>query len=109
MEQMQENRYTMEEYEQIIAEYKRMSDEELLDIVRKKTEKLGKTPTRAEIPASHYLKQKFGPWPRVLEAAGVREVSEAYIRRKAARAEKRRTRHQAYKRKKAAERETVNA
>lgn len=89
MEQKLENNYTMEEYEQIIAAYRELNDEELLDVIRKKAKELGRPPKKVEVPASHYFKQKFGPWPRVLEAAGVKVVSKRYLRRKRARKEKR--------------------
>ena len=83
-----EGKYTQEELDFIVIEYKKKTDRELLDIIRRATKELGRLPTKADIPAAYYFKQKFGPWPRVLEAAGVKPVSETYERREQARKEK---------------------
>ena len=83
-----EGQYSREELGFIVIEYQKKTDQELLDIIRRATKELGRLPTKADIPAAYYFKQKFGPWPRVLEAAGVKPVSETYERREQARREK---------------------
>lgn len=55
------------------AEHENDSDEELLEIVRKKTKELGRLPKKHEVLGFVCLKMRFGPWPRVLERAGVKE------------------------------------
>lgn len=77
--------------EQLTAYYRTLSDEQLLDIIREKTKQLGRPPKKNEVPAAGYFKHRFGPWPRILEAAGVKPVSEVYARR----AESRKAKHQA--------------
>jgi len=71
--------YTEEEVQGISAKYAHMSDEELLDIVRSATKVLGRVPKKTEIPAFWSIKQRLGPWPRVLVKAGVKEPSAHYI------------------------------
>ena len=66
----------------VIARYKLMSDEELYDILRAKNDELGHLPAKKDIPGAEYFKQRFGPWPRILEAAGLKPVSEQHLRRK---------------------------
>ena len=56
------------------------SDEELLDIIRRRTAELGRLPTRNDIEECHLIHKRFGPWPRALEAAGVKPVGERYKR-----------------------------
>lgn len=80
--------YTEKQLEEIVYEYSQKTDEELLDVVRKYTEELGRVPKREEVPGSRYIKSRFGPWPRVLERAGVKEPSPVYERRAKARKEK---------------------
>ncbi|CDB02153.1 putative uncharacterized protein [Firmicutes bacterium CAG:145] len=69
--------------------YAKMSDEELCEMIRKKTQELGRTPRVGEIPAARDIKRRLGAWPRVLEKAGVKEPSEIYLRRVEARKVKR--------------------
>lgn len=52
--------------------HKNDTDEELLEIVRKKAEELGRAPKKHEVPGFICLKMRFGPWPRVLEKAGLK-------------------------------------
>ena len=53
-------------------EHKKDSNEELLDIVRKKAEELGRAPKKHEVIGFVCIKMRFGPWPRVLEKAGLK-------------------------------------
>ena len=53
-------------------EHQKDSDSELLDIVRKRAEELGRTPKKHEVIGFVCIKMRFGPWPRVLEKAGLK-------------------------------------
>ena len=70
-----------EEEKRVEELYKQMSDEELLDLVRKRTEELGRPPKKEEMVGVRVLKNRFGPWPRLLERAGVKEPTEARVRK----------------------------
>ena len=80
---------TDEEVLAAVEAYMKMTDEELLEMIRVKTEELGHVPTKHDIPGAFYIKSRFGPWPRVLEAAGVKEVTSDRVKRSMARREKR--------------------
>lgn len=67
----------IEEEKRALERYRRMSDEELLDEVRKKAEELGHPPRKEDMAGVRILKSRFGPWPRLLERAGVKPISEA--------------------------------
>lgn len=82
-------KYTQQQLEEIVYIYSGKTDEELCEIVRTYARKLGRTPKKDEVPGSRYIKSRLGPWPRVLEKAGVKEVSKVYERRAEARKEKR--------------------
>ena len=66
----------------VIAKYKLMSDEELLDVLRQKAVELGRLPIKNDVECAEYFKQRFGPWPRILEQAGLKPVSETHLHRK---------------------------
>ena len=59
----------------------------------------GKLPARTDLIYDNVLKQRFGPWGRMLEKAGVKEVSEVYLDRRRRRKEKR-ERYKEYRRQK---------
>ena len=80
--------------------YSKMSDDELCEMIRKKTEEMGRTPRVNEIPAARDIKRRFGAWPRVLEKAGVKEPSEVYLRRVEARKARKLKRKEAYQKSK---------
>ena len=71
----------LEEEKRVEEQFKQLSDEELLDVVRKKAEELGRPPKKDEMVGVRVLKNRFGPWPRLLEQAGVKEPTEARLRR----------------------------
>jgi len=77
----------------IIAEYDKMTDEEIFGMIREYTAKLGRAPKKTEIPGAFYFKHRFGPWPRFLEAAGVKPVSETYKRRMESRQDRVKKKH----------------
>ena len=80
------------ELEQKFAkEHSKASDEELLAYLRRQAQELGRLPEKADITGYQLIKSRFGPWPRVLEKAGLkpptqrktmREKREATRRRK---------------------------
>lgn len=53
-------------------EHKKCSDAELLNIVKEKAEELGRVPKKHEVLGFVLIKSRFGPWPRVLEKAGLK-------------------------------------
>ena len=84
---MEKNKLTPEE--------RKEKDAELLRRLCVLAVELGHLPTRDEVPFAYELKGRFGPWPRVLEAAGLKEVGARYQRKqqkKEARRRKRRRR-----------------
>lgn len=66
----------LEKEKRVEQKYQTMSDEELLDLIRKRTEELGHPPRKEDMEGVRVLKNRFGPWPRLLERAGVKEPSE---------------------------------
>ena len=66
----------------IQAKYAAMSDEELLDVLRQRAAELGRLPIKEDVTGAAYFKQRFGPWPRILEQAGLKPVSEKHLHRK---------------------------
>lgn len=82
---------------EVRAPYKEMTDEELLQLVRDFTEENGREPMQADVLYDRELKQRFGPWNRMLERAGTRPVGKYYLEKKERRREKR-ARHKEYRR-----------
>ena len=74
-----------------------MTDEELLQLVRDFTEENGREPMQADVLYDRELKQRFGPWNRMLERAGTRPVAQSYLDKQQRRREKCR-RHKEYRR-----------
>ena len=74
---------------EVRAPYKEMTDEELLQLVRDFTEENGREPMQADVLYDRELKQRFGPWNRMLERAGTRPVAQSYLDKKRRRKEKR--------------------
>ncbi len=77
--------------------YRALSDEELLQLVRDFTEENGREPMQADVLYDRELKERFGPWTRMLERAGTRPVAQSYLDKKRRRKEKR-ARHKEYRR-----------
>ena len=82
---------------EVRAPYKKMTDEELLQLVRDFTEENGREPMQADVLYDRDLTQRFGPWNRMLEQAGTRPVAQSYLDKQQRRREKRR-RHKEYRR-----------
>ena len=82
---------------EVRAPYKEMTDEELLQLVRDFTEENAREPMQADVLYDRELKQRFGPWNRMLEQAGTRPVAQSYLDKQQRRREKRR-RHKEYRR-----------
>ena len=82
---------------EVRAPYKEMTDEELLQLVRDFTEENGREPMQADVLYDRELKQRFGPWNRMLEQAGTRPVAQSYLDKQQRRREKR-ARHKEYRR-----------
>ena len=82
---------------EVRAPYKKMTDEELLQLVRDFTEENGREPMQADVLYDRELKQRFGPWNRMLERAGTRPVAQSYLDKQQRRREKRAC-HKEYRR-----------
>ena len=59
--------------------HKNDTDEELIAYLVKCSKELGRCPKKDEVIGHTYLKQRFGPWPRILERAGLKEKSQKRI------------------------------
>ena len=81
---------------EVRAPYKEMTDEELLQLVRDFVAENNRMPERCDLLYDTVLK-RFGPWGRMLEKAGVKEVAQSYLDRRRRRKEKR-ERHKEYRR-----------
>ena len=68
--------------------YDKMSDEEIMALIRRRTAELGRLPVKTDFDGVFYLKARFGPWPRLLELAGVKPVPESRQRKIEARRRK---------------------
>ena len=69
------------EEKKMIEIYERMTDEEIFAFVQNTAEELGHPPTKNELMCPWYLKERFGPWPRFLEKAGVKKISERRMKK----------------------------
>ena len=73
----------------LCAPYTRMSDEELLQLVRDFVRENGREPMQKDVLYDRELKARFGPWTRMLEKAGTRPVSQRHLDKLERRREKR--------------------
>lgn len=64
-----------------IALYRTESDEQIYQRLRFLAKKLGRPPTKADVPGFDYIKSRLGNWPRILEQAGLKPVSKRRWRR----------------------------
>ena len=58
-----------------IVLYRTESDEQIYQRLRCLADKLGRPPTKADVPGFDYIKSRLGSWPRILEQAGLKPVS----------------------------------
>jgi hypothetical protein len=54
-------------------EHKRDTDDELIQYIRDTAKKLGHVPSKHEVRGYALIKSRLGPWPRVLEIAGLKK------------------------------------
>ena len=77
MKNIADNLQTLQKQEAEFAKtHKRDTDEELIAYLVKCSKELGRCPKKEDIIGHTYLKQRFGPWPRILERAGLKEKSQ---------------------------------
>lgn len=62
--------------------YKHASDEEIYEYIRSVATELGRPPTKQDVIGYGFIKNRLGPWPRVLEMAGVKGLSQRCIAKK---------------------------
>ena len=58
---------------EVAAPYRKLSDEELLQLVRDFVAENNRMPERCDLLYDTVLKERFGPWGRMLEKAGERK------------------------------------
>ena len=75
---------------ELAAPYRKLSDEQLLQLVRDFVAENNRMPERCDLVYDTVLKERFGPWGRMLEKAGVKEVAQSYLDRRRRRKEQRR-------------------
>lgn len=68
-----------------------LTDEQVLALIRIQVQRLGHIPAKYEAECVLYLKRRFGPWPRLLEKAGVKPVSKNRQRKLVRRRKKRKS------------------
>ena len=61
--------------------HKSDTDEELIAYLVKCSKELGRCPKKEDIVGHTYLKARLGPWPRILERAGLKEKSQKRIQK----------------------------
>lgn len=59
--------------------HKNDSNYELIQYVKLCAEKLGRRPNKKDVVGFTYLKERLGPWHRILEMAGVKEKSKKQL------------------------------
>lgn len=71
------------------------SEAEAIRLLTEKAAELGRLPDKGDFPENMpgAIKAKLGPWPRALEKAGLKKVSQTYLDRKARQRAKRKQRH----------------
>ncbi len=55
------------------------TDEELIRYLKECADEIGRCPKKDDVVGYAYLKQRLGPWPRILERAGLKEKSQKRI------------------------------
>ena len=77
------NAVTKEDHEKILTEErdfsiknKDVTDNDLIEYLKICAESLKRPPKRQEVVGFMLIKSRLGPWPRVLEKAGIKEKSQ---------------------------------
>lgn len=65
--------YMSEEEKKWMYRYEEMTDEEIYGMLRQKNTEVKRQLKKEDIPYAGLLKKRFGPWPRLLEAAGLKK------------------------------------
>ena len=68
------NKEFLKNEELFTKQHSKDTDEELIGYLKELSIKLGHVPKKHEVYGFTYLKSRFGPWPRVLEKAGLKEI-----------------------------------
>lgn len=77
MKNIADNLQTLQKQEAEFARtHKSDTDDELIAYLVKCSKELGRCSKKEDIIGHTYLKQRFGPWPRILERAGLKEKSQ---------------------------------
>ena len=77
MKNIADNLQTLQKQEAEFARtHKSDTDDELIVYLVKCSKELGRCPKKEDIIGHTYLKQRLGPWPRILERAGLKEKSQ---------------------------------
>ena len=77
MKNIADNLQTLQKQEAEFARtHKSDTDDELIAYLVKCSKELGRCPKKEDIIGHTYLKQRLGPWPRILERAGLKEKSQ---------------------------------
>lgn len=101
--------YMSSDERRIIKYLDKMTDEDVFLYLRKKAVQLGRPPKRSDfVELDGKLKMRFGPWPRLLEAAGLKPVSERRLEKEgSSRRKRKKARINHMKKKEKAEREVA--
>ena len=79
-------KFTKEDYAKILSEEyaflqknKDAANNDLIEYLINCADLLGRPPKRHEVVGFMLIKNRFGPWPRVLEKAGLKEKSQRQL------------------------------
>jgi hypothetical protein len=80
-EKVTDNTDVLRREEEFAKDHRKDTDEQLLRYLRDCAAKLGHIPNKHDVEGFMYIKSRFGPWPRVLERAGLKEIRPKTVRR----------------------------
>ena len=75
----EDSRMLLKQEAEFARKHKHDTDEELIEYLKCCAEKLKSCPKKNDVIGHTYLKQRLGPWPRILERAGLKEKSQKRI------------------------------
>lgn len=67
-----------QEKARFLAIFAKATDEQLCQYLRSMASRLGHLPRKEDVPAFDYIKKRLGPWPRALERAELKSVSDRH-------------------------------